>query len=247
MPFSIDAALSGSVASYTPAKPHINKRERDSLAAPSKKSSWFLDIHEDTAEQELDNLMDFSTQTLDISDDETRMAKKEDSDNKENIAPGTEIAVVVAVSRKDKMEDGPRTPLGELEAKEFYADGCDEFSVFVVPEDADGDEKPVFVGDDAGSVTLAAAVPAAEDTSPLEHKSNQEAWAEIMARVDEQQKESSALPTPSIETDSAAADAFAVEATSRDEAPLFDIWESESAKEEGDSADGHVVVLAEIS
>lgn len=39
------------------------------MAQSSMPSSWFFDIHEDTAEEALENLMEFSTGILDISDD----------------------------------------------------------------------------------------------------------------------------------------------------------------------------------
>lgn len=250
MPFSIDAALSGSVSSYNPTAKAAYEREVDSLQASSKSTSWYFDIHEDTPDQELGNLMEFSTQTLDISDDEGKFAKQQELEGpgKENVPPelsATDVSTPVptALSRKDMMEDGPRTPLGELEATAFYAAGCDETSAFIIDEEVEQvDDKSVQ------------SVPAAfeeRDESPSDHKSNQEAWQEILARVDEQQKElTSALPTPvneavspleispeALPLPSSQDDAFAIEATSRDEAPLFDIWESESAKEESEAVE----------
>lgn len=127
LPFSIDAALAGTVPSYK--------------SKSTNRKAWHFDIHEDTAEDEMTNLMEHSTGTLVISDDESRNASKEDKDNKENIPP---VGVVTAVrysatqitaTRRNMMTDEPRNPLGDLEAKDFYAEGYHADSVIIMQSD----------------------------------------------------------------------------------------------------------------
>ena len=137
LPFSIDAALAGTVASY---KPEPLQTVSVPLLEESVPKSWMFDIHEDTADDELGNLMQFSTQTLDISDDESRVIAKDDRGkenippNEHHILPAISPAVLTGpVSRKDMMTDEPRTPLGDLDAAEFYAEGCDSASYVIVP------------------------------------------------------------------------------------------------------------------
>lgn len=125
LPFSIDAAIAGTVSSV----------KAKSKAKPSSKG-WHFEIHEDTPDDEMTNLMEHSTCTLDISDDEGRNITKEDRENKENIAPiDYHTAGNSPVSRRDVMTEEVRSPLGDLDAKAFYGEGCDDSSVFVVPGD----------------------------------------------------------------------------------------------------------------
>lgn len=82
--------------------------------------------------------MEHSTHTLDISDDEGRNSpSKGDRCNKENIAPAGYHASTNSSSRRDMMTEDVRSPLGDLEAKEFYADGCDASSIVIVPAEDD--------------------------------------------------------------------------------------------------------------
>jgi hypothetical protein len=135
--FSIAAALSSTTPSYVAKSAPIRTIEE------SMPKSWMFEIHEDTEYDELNNLLGHSTQTLDISDDESKAEDKNDR-GKENVPPA-ELAFVAAapsthnqVTRKDMMTDEPRAPLGDLKASNFYAEGCDESSYFVYPPD----EKP---------------------------------------------------------------------------------------------------------
>ncbi|KAJ2896066.1 thymidylate kinase [Zalerion maritima] len=189
-PFSLDAALKGTIPSYaarsgssgkasssssslspllpattssalasgrvrTPAKP-------DKLGGSSMKDSWFFDIHEDTHEQEMTNLLQHSTCVLDISSDEEtetkRRREKDEGRDKENVPPtddvsqtstrlrrGVEVGVGSenenAMMVEEKIE--ARQALREMDVKAFFAEGCDERSVFVVPGDEDEDAETV--------------------------------------------------------------------------------------------------------
>ncbi|KAK7188943.1 hypothetical protein DPSP01_013084 [Paraphaeosphaeria sporulosa] len=99
LPFSIDAALSGTIPNYTPkpvatptpaAVPVSAPLELASHVEDSMPTSWFFEIHEDTPEQEAANLMEHSASVLDISSDDdaaTKARNEELERGKENIPP----------------------------------------------------------------------------------------------------------------------------------------------------------------
>ncbi|KAF1836110.1 hypothetical protein BDW02DRAFT_257321 [Decorospora gaudefroyi] len=93
LPFSIDAALSGSIPSYTPKAPCVAATPASTPVHVSTldecmPKGWFFDIHEDTAEQEAANLMEHSASVLDISSDDDVETKARNEDRgKENIPP----------------------------------------------------------------------------------------------------------------------------------------------------------------
>lgn len=212
LPFSIDAALAGTVPTY----------KSKSKSKPTHRKSWEFDIHEDTQEDEMANLMEHSTCTLDISDDESRAAAKQDKDNKENIPPVDGPAAVgfstqLTSTRRDMMTDEPRNPLGDLDAKDFYAEGCDASSFIIVgAEDAvDGvDEKNTAVSN----------LP--EQCSPGRLRANvvtdaREGWKEVIAQM---------VPKAAAHTSAAPS----MDDTTKAEAADIQIWESESAKGDDD-------------
>ncbi|KAF2087573.1 hypothetical protein K490DRAFT_41530 [Saccharata proteae CBS 121410] len=91
LPFSIDAALSGTIPTYTPtAKAEPAKPANVPTLDEAMPKGWFFEIHEDTAEQEATNLMEHSACTLDISSDDdcdTKARNEADERGKENIPP----------------------------------------------------------------------------------------------------------------------------------------------------------------
>ena len=144
LPFSIDAALAGTVPSTKLRKPARTKELVAETVLESMPKGWMFQIHEDSKDEEATNLMNHSTCTLDISDDEGSSSKMNDEDNKENIPPhpGMNAPVSAAIaamhaSRKHMMTDEPRSPLGELEASDYYAAGCDANSYITIPGDED--------------------------------------------------------------------------------------------------------------
>jgi len=109
-------------------------------------SSWFFDIHEDTPEQEMTNLLQHSTCTLDISSDEEseQRARREHAEgrDKENIPPADDVsqttlarAARAAGSFDDMIIEKQRGPLLEMNVADYYAEGCDCSSVILVPGD----------------------------------------------------------------------------------------------------------------
>jgi len=122
------------------------------------KESWNFAIYEDTEEELATNLMEHSTCTLDISSDEESAVRERDMRGKENVPPPDDVSQTRTVisdpaaqtememsevkararaTRRNRDEGAieiDRRPLGDLAAEEFYANGCDGESVFVIAE-----------------------------------------------------------------------------------------------------------------
>lgn len=131
LPFSLDAALSGTVSSYTPkVATKVPLMLDNSIPA-----SWKFTIYEETEGQQKDTILAHSTNILDISDDECGLGAK-DYRGKENIPP-TDCPIVTEVpaSRRNKMNNLPRTPLGSLNPAQFYTEGFDAYSHFLIPSE----------------------------------------------------------------------------------------------------------------
>lgn len=133
-PFSLAAALSQGKAKTPAPKPQSK--------APT---SWFFDIHVDSEQEEMTNLMQHSTGVLDISDDEGKSVVV-DGRGKENVPPAelgidlptsrqaSSLATAAAARKASKMEED-RAPLGELTASDYYPEDCNAFSYAVVYDD----------------------------------------------------------------------------------------------------------------
>ncbi len=139
-PWSVDGALKSTIK---PANRHGKSKSRLSRGLDiGSKAAWFFEIHEDTPEQEMTNLLQHSTCVLDISSDEETEVKKErefaDGCNKENIPPAGHVSQTSARPPRSpcaEAMDSDRAPLASLNPRDFYAEGCDENSVFLVDED----------------------------------------------------------------------------------------------------------------
>lgn len=139
-PFSIAAALSGKAEKS-------EKTEKTAAPAPKKETpaSWSFDIHVDSEEEEMTNLMQHSTGVLDISDGTTTRRRASSMRGKENVPPSElglslpsaspAAAVAAAASRDPDMMEESRAPLGELNAADYYGADCHAFSYAVVYED----------------------------------------------------------------------------------------------------------------
>lgn len=160
LPFSIDAALKGTIPDYTP-KSTVATPTHVSSIEESMPKSWFFDIHEDTPEQEAANMMEHSAAILDISSDddcETKKRNEELERGKENIPPPDFLPMqqnARAHASADAMEtnelaakehvklprlrkiaqdamDEDRSPLSDLPASDFYGEGLDATSCVTV-------------------------------------------------------------------------------------------------------------------
>ncbi|KID93377.1 thymidylate kinase, partial [Metarhizium majus ARSEF 297] len=215
-PFSLDAALKGTIPSYgsRPRSNALSQGSAPSLGEPDMKASWFFDIHEDTPEQEMTNLLQHGTCVLDISSDEEseQKARRENAEgrDKENIPPVDDVSQTSArraraLAADDMIVEKERIALGEMNTADFYADGCDKSSVIIVPAD---DEEQEQSGDEAHTGQDFAFAPELVKTS-----SPSKDIEELMAK--------SQLP-------SKAAVLRPIEGTGES----FDLWESGSAQDE---------------
>lgn len=217
-PFSLDAALKGTIGSYAPAPRRNKGKARQSLGLEvDSKAGWFFDIHEDTPEQEMTNLLQHGTCVLDISSDEESERKaNRDRDggcDKENVAPADDVSQTAVRSSRTidaSAMDSDRVALGALNAADFYAEGCDETSIIYVDE-----EDETEVEDNSILETF-------EFSPKLKHPSSLELESETL----------DALVSQPIERSSKAAVLQPLEGTEES----FDLWESGSAKDETEVA-----------
>lgn len=129
-------------------------------------ASWNFEIYEDSPEEEASNLMEHSTQSLDLSSDDELTKAQRDDRGKENEAPEgydapaasrqtspalpapTRVKKTEFIRRKiTEMDDGERSPLSDLETDEFIPEGLSKDAHIVVdatPEKAKLDVKSLF-------------------------------------------------------------------------------------------------------
>lgn len=231
-PFSLDAALKGTIPSYSG-----RNTSSDLLGGSEMKSSWFFDIHEDTPEQEMTNLLQHSTCTLDISSDEEseQRARREQAEgrDKENIPPADDVsqtnsarAARAAGTFDDMVIEKQRGPLAEMNVADYYAEGCDGTSVIIVPGDEDA-ETVIDETEPSPSETLA------QDNLAVEPKVE---IAEVESiNVDELMGKEDAA--------SKAAVLQPMEGTGES----FELWESGSFKDEGDAPASPQPVMEDVA
>ena len=175
-----------------------------------------------------------SATILDISDDESKAQDRADR-GKENIPPNDVPAILattttqsststkVPSSRKDMMTDEPRTPLGDLNAADYYPEGLDATSVVLVQDDTAEPEKAsrveeALVLEMAGEFTFGP-----ETIATTERPSNAVDLSSLLTSS-----------TTSLEVQKGDADIATSEAIL--ESADIEIWESESAKDEKEEA-----------
>ncbi|GBF62693.1 hypothetical protein TMEN_5257 [Trichophyton mentagrophytes] len=142
VPFSIADALNGT---FTVSRP-VAESTSSTTPKARRPKAWDFEIHADTEQDEMANLMQHSTCVLDISDDEEKQARE--TRGKENIPPSQPLSdgsngsataqqTSTTTARNVEMGDEPRSPLGELDVKAFIPEGEDINSVVIIPEDDD--------------------------------------------------------------------------------------------------------------
>ncbi|KAL4926127.1 uncharacterized protein BDV17DRAFT_270138 [Aspergillus undulatus] len=226
-PFSLAAALSGKSSSKS--------KSKQESAAPAPKmpmpASWSFEIYVDSEQEEMTNLMQHSTCVLDISDDEGKVEEVSDHRGKENIPPAdlglapsrsTSSSRTQTSHRKSTLEsdmvDEPRSPLGELNAADYYGEDYHAFSYAVV---YDEDEDATVPVEKKNVFTLARAVHPSR--SKLSSMSSIESVLEAASPVK--------LESEEIKTD--------LESNGE-----IEIWESESAAGDEGSEAVAVAVIA---
>lgn len=227
-PFSLDAALKGTIPSYaarsTVASSSSSRSVVKDLHEPDLKASWFFDIHEDTPEQEMTNMLQHGTCVLDISSDEESERKlsrdRAEGRDKENVPPADDVSQTSArrparrVSEDEMIFEKERTALGEMDASEFYALGCDESSVIIIPGDEEDEEEAPAKAAVVGSNDCAPEVKA-EPLAPLVETKHVD---ELMGKTSEPAAKAAVLEP--------------IEGTGES----FELWESGSAKDEAEVA-----------
>jgi hypothetical protein len=192
-------------------------------------------------------------------DDDKKEAFSDEDEDKENIAPGDVYARPEAAgpaqaavkpttqapsSRKDLMTDEPRTPLGDLNPSEYYAEGCDATSVVLVADEVAEPEKSASPETDK--------VQHAEVSLSLELgvSTNAEEEHKLMNSSELANLLQSAAPIPATEEYDPAAGLFdkhrldvEIEAEKVEPADI-EIWESGSAKDE--AGEGEENIFAEL-
>lgn len=121
--------------SFAPISKRVEKR-RAAVGDP------IFQIHEETVDEEMGNILTHSANALDISGDETQISAKMDC-GKENIPPtedsqavgpvGTTIRAPCMAIKRTK----PRTPLGSLNVVNFYPRTCNDDSVVIFPAETE--------------------------------------------------------------------------------------------------------------
>lgn len=233
-PFSLDAALKGTIPSYSGRNvTTVASSSRSSglgdLDSASSKSDWFFDIHEDTAEQEMTNLLQHSTCVLDISSDEESVSRleRERVEGKENVPPVDDVsqtsrhrAARAAADMDDMIFEKERNPLGEMNVRDFYAEGCDESTIIIVPGDDDEEAKTEyeFSPDVQVDETVPVPEPVSGSTAEPVLEDGTKSVDELMLKMEE--------PAPS------AALLQPIEGTGES----FEVWESGSAKGDKEAA-----------
>ncbi|KAI0599188.1 hypothetical protein F4775DRAFT_591638 [Biscogniauxia sp. FL1348] len=239
-PFSLDAALKGTIPSYasrssSKASSSCSSRKASSSSSsksvdvsslhdPEMKSSWFFDIHEDTPEQEMTNLLQHSTCVLDISSDEESETRRqrERAEGKENVPPADDVSQTsrprarrADVDADAMIVEKERCPLGEMDVKEYYSEGCDENSVFIVPgDDHEEEEEQEQQNQQPSSATTTKIGLELEPVEEEEEEEDDKTAEQLMQKTEE--------PAP------CAAVLEPLEGTGES----FEVWESGSAKDE---------------
>ncbi|KAG5927956.1 hypothetical protein E4U42_001493 [Claviceps africana] len=153
--FSLNAALKGTISSYS-TLPRSNAPSiasgsiSSSLGELDTMASWFFDIHEDTPEQEMTNLLQHGTCVLDLSSDEENEQKarrdKAEGRDKENVPPSGHVPQtstrrpIRAASHHDMVVEKERVVLGEMKTADLVADGGRATSVVLIPGDDDAED-----------------------------------------------------------------------------------------------------------
>ncbi|KAI0205202.1 hypothetical protein F4808DRAFT_410919 [Astrocystis sublimbata] len=230
-PFSLDAALKGTIPSYNSSDVPSKKSSSSSsdfsgLHEPEMKSSWFFEIHEDTVIENMTNELDHKASGLDIMSEEEqlRKAQEEYEESKENHPPLDDVSqtahprVARSVNADEMAFEKERNPLGEMDPKDYYSTGCDENSIIIVPGDED-EEVPSqnnqqFVAETKHSVS----VEIEKEADPAAEQERLATVEELMQKTDQ--------PAPS------AAVLEPIEGTGES----FEVWESSSAKDETEAA-----------
>lgn len=170
---------------------------------------------------------------LDINSDEEseRRRQRERAEGKENIAPLDDIsqtsyprAARHAASTDEMVIEKERSPLGEMDPKQYYSEGCDENSVVTVADDEDEETAAHYGFQFIPGANFSAPIQAGEEADSM---TRQEPVEEESASIEElMQKANNSAPSAAV--------LEPIEGTGES----FEVWESSSAKDETESVTG---------
>ncbi|KAI0398119.1 hypothetical protein F5Y17DRAFT_214197 [Xylariaceae sp. FL0594] len=237
---SLDAALKGTIPMYNSRHSDVSASKRSSrpsdsslLHEPEMKASWSFEIHEDTPEQEMTNLLQHSTCVLDISSDEESESRlqRERAEGKENVPPPDDVSQTsharaprVAANPDEMVIEKKRSPLGEMDPSAYYPEGCDANSVFIVPGD-DDEEVPISAESQLAPQPSASSTVESSTVAEAEDEPGLASEEEVPQSIEE-------LMGKTKETTPGAVVLDPVEDTEES----FEVWESSSAKDEAEAA-----------
>lgn len=226
-PFSLDAALKGTISDFSSKRKGKARQSLDAVLEPQTKAAWTFEIHEDTPEQLMTNMLQHGTCVLDISSDEESQRKasrdRAEGRDKENVPPMDDVSQTTArraprLGVDDMVVEKERIALGEMNAADFFPEGCDETSVIFIAEDEEAETDR-------------------EDESALQD-------FEFAPQIETAEPENvEALMAKPTDTSSKAAVLQPMEGTGES----FDLWESESAKDETEVVAAVAATAAESS
>lgn len=263
---SIAAALRGTLAH----KRSVKSKKTAPVLEDAKPKSWFFDIYEESEEVQDYRMSEWtmtqSSAALEISDDESKSScfhSRDKTDRgKENVdpnemsvttAPVTRAAAAVAAAdaadQKESKDKEPRTPLGDLNAANFYAEGLDATSVVLVNDDShlststteDVKEQPELSGSPAPAPARASLIDDSTCEAPVESQDVSE-----LDLSNEPIPEWAQHASHNVDTENQQDDPF-IFCDDTAEPAGIEIWESESAKDENENQEepsrgGYVVI-----
>lgn len=247
---SIAAALRGTLAHKKPVKP----KKATVYLDDAKPKSWFFDIFEESEEQQDYRMSEWtmtqSSAALELSDDENKGScfdgREKGDKGKENIDPNEMFVVTAPVTRaaaaasanalqgQEAKHEEPRSPLGNLNAADFYAEGLDATSVVLVHEDAED------VADAQEGTSQCVPQDAEPATAPASENLTFDVLADSTAEAADADLANEPIPEWARQTSSAVGNQ-----TQHDETFIYcdadaepaeiEIWESQSAKDENEN------------
>lgn len=234
LPFSIDAAVTGTV-SLNSANPSLsNTTPIDHY--PTTPGAPF-NLYEEPEALQIDTIMDNSTSFLKISDKE--IVDSMDDHDKENIPPPDDPSVTgattntIPTSRRNLMTDEPRTPLGELNVAEYYAEGYDSDSYTIVAAENEPEQREETLC----TTKSEAAICSQSDANVASGSDN--GWGDLLAQVEAAKAKTAALESefdPIIEV-----------VEDKTATTGIEIWEGASASAENDEAATHDVPVSAVA
>ncbi|KAI0552173.1 hypothetical protein F4679DRAFT_101485 [Xylaria curta] len=246
-PFSLDAALRGTISSYTHRGSASSKKPPSSLSSsgpsdfsglyePRMNSSWFFNIHEDTVIEDMTNDLDHKTSGLDLMSEEQKLQKlqEEYEESKENHPPLDDVsqlsrppshAVRCSSDTDEMVAERERSPLSDLDPRDYYPEGLNEDSIIMVPGDED-EETPVQNDHDRRLISEV------EFSAPTVVGESAEADATTEPEFLEGEQETCASVEELMQKTDHAAPGAAVLEPLEGTGESFEVWESSSAKDE---------------